>query len=69
MEEELKLKYVAIRPKGFNHFLWFDWIAVQIDSDTFLGIKGWGVNGAHTNIKVKIQDIEAFIHSDSLQYR
>jgi hypothetical protein len=68
MDKELLRKYVAIKPKGLNRYIWFKTENVSCESDVFLGQNGWGKNGALTNIKCNTNEIESYIYSDELQY-
>ncbi|MGB4776423.1 MAG: hypothetical protein WBP45_14700 [Daejeonella sp.] len=68
MDDSLNRKYIAIKPKGLNHYLWFEQEKVITEFGCFIGQSGWGEGGAFTNIKCKIDQIESFIYSDQLQY-
>lgn len=61
-------KYIAIKVKGLNHWLWFERDKVIRDGRTFNGTGGWGKDGAFINIKVDESKIEGEIESDTLQY-
>lgn len=65
---ENKTKYIAIKPKGLDHYLWFETENVIQELGCFLGNKGWGKDGAFTEIKCKAEEIDSFIYSDELQY-
>lgn len=63
-----KRKYIAVKPKGFNHYIWFETTKTTNDLGVFIGEDGWGKNGALTSVKCKSSDIDGFIYSDELQY-
>lgn len=70
METKLKpLKYMAIRVKGFDYWLWFATEDTSVESGTFTGKGGWGNGGAFTEIEVSTSDITGRISSDMPQYR
>ena len=68
MDETLLQKYVAIKLKGFNYYIWFETKKVIYDSNCFIGKSGWGKGGAFTNIKCSSSEIDSYIYSDELQY-
>jgi hypothetical protein len=68
MEDKLLKKYIGIKPKGFNHYIWFETEKTINDLGVFIGEGGWGKNGAFTNIKCYSSEIDSYIYSDSLQY-
>lgn len=61
-------KYIAIKVKGLNHWLWFDTTKVTRDSGIFIGKGGWGKSGAFTEIKIEERYISGEIESTDLQY-
>lgn len=69
MEDSFKkFKYVAVKPNGFKHYIWFETKKTINDLGVFIGEDGWGKDGARTSIKCKSSDIEGFIYSENLQY-
>lgn len=62
------MKYVAIKIKGLDHWLWFEQKEVINDEIKFKGKNGWGKNGALTSIEINKSSIEGYIYSDILQY-
>lgn len=69
MDKELLKKYIAVKPKGFLHYIWFKIEEVTCGAGCFIGKNGWGEGGADTSIKCKESEIESYIYSDTLQYR
>jgi hypothetical protein len=67
-DEILNRKYIAVKPKGFDYYIWFEQEKVIQDLVYFIGRNGWGKNGAFTNLKCRSSEIESFIYSDELQY-
>lgn len=63
-----KLKYIAIKPKGFKHYLWFETEKANIINNKFVGNDGWGNGGALTNIECNESEIDSIIYSENLQY-
>ena len=64
------MKYIAILPKGMNHWIWFKKSETRRDSIKFCGYNGWGRDGARTSvIDLYVNQIEGTIESDELQYR
>ncbi len=61
-------KYIAIKLKSFDYYLWFKKENVTQYLGAFIGKDGWGKNGAYTNIKCSSSEIDSFIYSDELQY-
>ena len=61
-------KYIAIKVKGFDHWIWFENQAVQEKDGMFNGSDGWGKGGAETSIEVPTSEIVARIYSNELQY-
>lgn len=68
MDENLKRKYIALKPTGFGYFIWFDTHKVIIDAGFLVGQGGLGKGGVFTNIKCRVDEIDCFIYSDELQY-
>lgn len=64
----MKTKYIAIKVKGFHHYIWFERAKTSIKKGIFIGEAGWGDEGEFTNIKVKKSDITGEIESNKLQY-
>ena len=63
------MKYLAIKIKSFNHWIWFKKENVAEDSITgFSGKGGWGKDGAMTDVSIPINLIEGRIESNELQY-
>ena len=67
-DKTLTRKYIAVKPKGLAHFLWFEQANVTEESGEFIGRDGWGKNGAFTNLRCRTIDIAATIYSDEAQY-
>lgn len=65
MEE---LKYIAIKPRGFNFWIWFETKKTVRNLGVFCGENGWGKGGTLTNIKIRESEIEGEIYSKELQY-
>lgn len=61
-------KYLAIKVRGLDHWLWFERVKTTMESGMFIGMGGWGIDGKHTEIKVDQDLIEAEISSEALQY-
>jgi len=61
-------KYIAIKIKGMNHYLWFERAKTEIEDNSFIGRDGWGEGGAFTHINVSEDEIIGRIESESLQY-
>lgn len=68
MDKKLFKKYIAVKPKGFNYYIWFITEQVECDSGFFIGQNGWGKNGSNTSIKCNENEIVSYIYSDELQY-
>lgn len=68
IKEKLIQKYIAIRPKGFNHYIWFKKDKVNNACGSFIGLDGWGKGGAFTSIECDENEIKSIIYSDELQY-
>jgi len=68
MDEKLKRKYIAVKPKGFKYYIWFKTDKISEYVGTFIGKDGWGKNGALTSIECHPSQIESTIYSDELQY-
>lgn len=62
------MKYLAIKVKGMNHWLWFASENIDEKDGVFIGTGGWGKGGAFTSCKVSSLLIEGRIESESLQY-
>lgn len=62
------MKYVAIKVKGLDHWLWFKQEFVTEKAGRFKGEKGWGKGGALTSVDVAKRDITSRLASDTLQY-
>lgn len=62
-------QYIAIKLKNFSHWLWFERIHVVKANGEFVGLYGWGADGAGTDVKVHVNQIEGEMYSDALQYR
>lgn len=60
-------KYLGIKVKGINHWFWFEKSKVVKENGYFVGVNGWGKSGYITSIKVKEENIEGEIFSDTLQ--
>lgn len=63
-----KMKYVAIKVKGLKDWLWFEKTRVLEENCRFIGKKGWGNDGALTEIDISEDEIVGRIESESLQY-
>ena len=68
LDEKLKEEYIAVKPKGFGYYIWFDTSKVTEDLGCFIGTAGWGNGGALTNLKCQSSEIESVIYSSELQY-
>ncbi len=68
MDKSLLRKYIAIKPKGFKSYIWFETEKVVEAYGCFIGKSGWGDGGALTNIKCNANEIDSYIYSDTLQY-
>ena len=62
------MKYIAIKIKGLNHWLWFEQQKVKDDGIKFEGKDGWGKNGEYICIETDKSTIEGYIYSHTLQY-
>jgi len=62
------MKYIAIKVKGINHWIWFEKEKAIRQGGNFIGDAGWGKDGAYTSITISESQIEGEITSDSLQY-
>lgn len=62
------MKYIAIKLKGLNHWIWFKAEKVKEEAGQFKGHEGWGKDGALTSIDVSNENIEGRILCDELQY-
>jgi hypothetical protein len=60
--------YVAVKVKGFNHFIWFERFNIVDDGIFFCGVNGWAQGGALTHLNCESSAIEARIESDTLQH-
>ena len=61
------MKYIAIKLKGLDHWLWFEKSKTVNHLGVFCGSEGWGKRGALTTIKVATNQIVGEIKSDELQ--
>lgn len=61
-------KYIGIKVKGINHWIWFATKNSEITNFHFIGKGGWGKNGAFTNVDVPTEEIIGTIYSESPQY-
>lgn len=68
MTDKTKLKYIAVKPKGFAYYIWFETEKVSTENYKFIGVDGWGRNGAVTSIECKDSEIDSYIYSNELQY-
>ena len=66
MEE--KSEYIAVKIKGFRHYIWFERKKVSEGGGKFVGLDGWGKDGHNTTIEVSAHEIEGKIFSNNLQY-
>lgn len=62
------MKYIAIKVKHFNYWIWFEISKTSKENCCFIGKKGWGKGGAYTSININENNIEGEINSDTLQY-
>lgn len=62
-----KLKFIAIKPRGMDSWLWFDQSKTS-RGPTFVGIEGWGNGGSMAEIVIEDHLIEAEIYSDTLMH-
>lgn len=63
-----KTAYVGVKIRGLDHFVWFEHGKYWESATDFAGCDGWGLNGALTHLGGAVDQIEARIHSDALQY-
>lgn len=63
------MKYIAIKVRGLNYWLWFEADKTKLEDGEFFGEYGWGKDGAKTSISVSSFEITGKIYSDELQYR
>ena len=68
METPEETKYIAIRAKGLDYFIWFERSQTIASLGCFIGKNGWGKDGNKINFKCYEKDIHAYIYSDELQY-
>lgn len=61
-------KYLAVKVKGLDHYLWFKSENVANESGKFVGKDGWGKRGANTDLETYDSEIISTISSDALQY-
>lgn len=62
------VKYVAVKLKSFNYYIWFKVDETHYEDNTFVGLNGWGKNGAYTNLRCNKDEIVSYIYSKELQY-
>jgi len=62
------VKYLAVKLKGLNHFVWFERQKTKQAQGQFAGQGGWGARGVATNIQCQVSAVEAWIYSEELQY-
>lgn len=63
-----KLKYRAIKPEGFDFYIWFTERNIIELNGLFVARNGWGKNGALTSISCYSGEIKSEIFSNELQY-
>ncbi len=63
------MEYMAIKVKGFKHWLWFSISNVFEENGIFEGKGGWGERGSLTEITVHESEIIGRMNSDKPQYR
>ena len=70
MDIDIKRKctYIAIKPIGFRHYLWFKMVKSTLEDSKFTGNEGWGKGGVFTEICINQSQIESVIYSESPQY-
>ena len=68
MKTPEETKYISVKPKGLDYFIWFETSKTFASLGCFVGKNGWGKNGSKINLKCYEKDIEAYIYSDELQY-
>lgn len=61
-------EYVAIKPVGFERYIWFKVNETKVEDGTFTGKGGWGKGGALTSISLPVLEIRSIIYSNSPQY-
>jgi len=61
-------KYIAIKVKGLENWLWFETKEVTEKKGRFIGLSGWGELGMYTEIDTDNSQIIGRIHSDFPQY-
>jgi len=62
------MKYIAIKVRGMDHWLWFKREMANISNGQFVGKEGWGKDGSLTEIKVSESLIEGLIDSETLDF-
>jgi len=62
------MKYIGIKIKGLDHWLWFEKSKVSEASLYFCATEGWGKDGEVTSIGVDTNLIEGRITSNALQF-
>jgi len=62
------MKYIAIKLKGYSYWIWFEVSKTDTENNIFRGSKGWGKDGALTEIEVSENEIIGKIFSENLQY-
>lgn len=62
------MKYIAIKLKAFDYWLWFEIKKVKRENGVFIGKEGWGDGGNLTEININEDLIEGEITSETLQY-
>lgn len=63
-----KTKYIAIKVKDLNHWLWFKTVNVTEKNGRFIGLDVWGHQGNFMEIDVDCREIVGRIHSDHPHY-
>ncbi len=66
--EEPKTKFLGIKIKGYDYFIWFKRTNTSLNNSTFTGKDGYGKGNNNTSITCNISEIVGAIHTDSEQY-
>jgi len=64
----MKKKYIAIKVKGYDHWLWFEKPNVRYVGGKFIGEKGWGKHGTYIDVNISESDITSKIESTGLSF-
>lgn len=68
MKEPKPMPFIAVKVEAFPHWIWFSREGVTEEADQFIGVNGWGKDGAMTDLDVPAHMIQGRIESSELQY-